>query len=408
MIKPDDIYVDAGHYHVKVYEMEADLDTPTEDQIKITTEQADNSLNIEVTNFEFSYRARLYMHAFIFSIHGYIDIDVKIEEIYIGLIPTLVKDGEYQGLGTKLKDVEVKIPKENIDVEKISLGWLPGFIARIVANKIKDTISTIFDKEKSKIETMITQTMDKYEKMIPHDVAISNTNLSDSLSLSNPPTMYDDRMEFDLDGSIFVTKDGFHVHSKEPKEMAHYDKDNKNNVQVFINPFVVDTIVESAREIDLRYTIDNDTSIFSSLPDDIMTVKYFDLIFPFMSCAYQPYDKVHIEIGFDQNLATNVEFWQDRLEGHASPNLRFYANNDHAFTLIFQVEFTASVIFKNEETANDGKGSIAHVNLTRLSIEDVVFEKGTIRDSDVAFLVETFKDKIQKAAEDAMSGKIIS
>uniref|UniRef100_A0A7S3J2A4 Uncharacterized protein n=1 Tax=Euplotes harpa TaxID=151035 RepID=A0A7S3J2A4_9SPIT len=391
-IRPEDMRTKHWYAEFALYDMRADIVPLTPEQLTINTIHDRNSLYVKVSGFQMTFQASAYARILFFGMHGHGEISMKVETFEFEVQPQLREDGKYNALTYSVPTLNIHVNAGDINIHHLTIGFLPSWLLDPIANLVIHNCQSAINAFTNELVTMIKKILDEHKNDIPDQVELPNTQLSASLSFPNVPTLYDDRVEIPFDGTIFFTKDGYDPTQDHANPMPSFDASDPNNIQFFINQHVLKTDIATAKKMNLRFEITKDLIEPFHLPDDVFTVKYFGLLFPYLSCHYDSNVPIKISLGVDRDLETGVTFTQGGMAGKFSPNLQIFAGNDLAFTLRMTAGFTAAIDFK----VND-KTSFAHGALNTVTLDSVIFEKGTVEDSDLPDLVKHFEEIVYGA-----------
>ena len=333
--------------------------------------------------------------------HGTGDVSMKIDTFEFEFSPSVYENGNFNDLTYHINTLNIKVLANDIYVKHLSFGIIPNFIAKPVANLVIHHCQGAIDSFTKIAANLVKEVLEKHRHDIPDMVEIPDTTVSASLSFPSEPKLYNDRIEIPFDGSIFVTTEGYNPQKDHAKTiMPSSNQDDQNNVQFFVHEHMLVSDFETVKKSGLKFSLDSAWAEQFGLPDDIFTVKYFNMLFPFMTCQYNSDVKIRIELSLDTTLPTDVNFVEGGMAGRMSPNLKFYADEELAITVRFTAGFTADINFQVKD-----KGSYAHGVLKTVELSSVGYDKGTVEYCDLPAIVQNFENKSEdllKQASDAI------
>lgn len=400
IIRPDDIDHKSGLYEIKIYNMVADIVPLTGDQVSIIFNDAENSMFVEVINFQMHFNANAYGRALFVHAHGDARIRVRIDSFQFKVTPLLKADGDLNELDYHVDSVLVDIHSGDIHLDHLSIGILPSWLLAPIGNMILDHCASAYHSFEGVIGNMIVEILNEHRAKIPDAMAIPNQPFSVSLSFPDIMHLRGDRIEVPFDGTIYLTQQGYHPHAEEAPPMPSFNPDNPNNIQVFLNQHMLKTTFDAVKAANLKYEINADTLAPLDLPQNFLTAEYFNMLFPFMSCHYDdPNAAVTIFVTLDKTLNTAINFAQGKVHGEVSPSLEIYVNNELAIIIAIRAILEANVSFKMI-----GKASQANAQVTSLDLTDFTFVPGTVSDTDLGDIINIFKPKVIPAVQNAVNG----
>lgn len=279
-VKPADIGVKHSLYEAKLYDMEGDADPVSQDNIQVVTKHDDNSMYAAVKNIHVHFHCRAYGRALFIHAHGDAKIKVGITEFSFKVQPKLKADGDLNELDYHVEDVKIDLRPDDIEIEHLSIGILPNWLLKPLFNAVIHSCVAAFDMFEDLIDKIIVLGLNHFRERIPDSEEIPGSPFSVSLSFPDVPQLYDDRIELPFDGTIYVTQEGYHPQKDPAPPMPSYNKDNPNNVQVFLNQHMLKASFDAARRSEYRIKINSDTLKPLNLTDDLMKVEYFSMLFP--------------------------------------------------------------------------------------------------------------------------------
>ena len=391
-IKPADMRESHWYAEFALYDLRADVIPLKPEQLIINTVQERNSLYVRVNGFQMNFQASAYARILFIGMHGHGEISMKVETFEFEVQPKIREDGNFNALTYDVPNIHIKVNAGDINIHNLSIGFLPSWLLDPIANLVIHNCQGAINAFINVLEGMIKKILDDHKNDIPDQVEIPNTSLSASLSFPNVPKLYNDRVEVPFDGTIFLTKEGYNPQQDHANPMPSFDSSDPNNIQFFVNQHVLKSDIAAVKKANLRYMITKDLITKFQLPDDVFTVKYFALLFPFLSCHYDSNVPIKISLGLDTKLDTSITFFKGGMKGNFSPSLQIYAGEELAFTLSMTAGFTANIDFKVKDKASYAHGALMDVSLSSMS-----FEKGTVEDSDLPTIVENFKNIVYPA-----------
>lgn len=400
-IKPNDISHKHSLYEIRIYNMEADITPLRGDQVQIVMNNDDNSLYAKVTDFEMHFHARAYGRALFVHAHGDARIRAKIDEFSFKIEPKLKADGDLNDLDYNVDSIKVDLHSGDIHMEHLSIGFLPNWLLKPIANLILDSCSAAYHAFEKEIDGLIVKILDEHRADIPDHMEIPGYPFSVSLSFPDVPQLYSDRVEVPFDGTVYVTSEGYDPEDDPAPAMPSYNPDNKNNIQVFLNQHMLKASFDAARRSEYRIELNSDTLKPLGLADDLMKVEYFGMLFPRMACHYDSNVPIKVLVGVDKDLNTDVNFAPDKVHGEFSPYLEIHAGDDVAFSISVRAIFDATVKFevRDKETFMTG-------NLDNIDLADYTFRPGTVEDSDLGDLINLFKSSVMPVIMNAANNII--
>jgi hypothetical protein len=399
VIKPADIDHKHSSYEIRIYDMEADITPLRADQVQIIMNDEDNTLFARVTDFEMHFQAKAYGRALFIHAHGDARIRAKVDDFTFKIEPKLRQDGEFNDLDYQIDEVKVDVSTGDIHLEHLSIGILPSWLLAPIGNLILDSCTAAYELFETQIDDLVVKILNSHREDFPNHIDIPGYPLSMSLSFPDVPRLFPDRVELPLDGTIFLTEEGYHPTEDEAPPMPSFNADNANNIQVFFNQHVMKTTFDSLKRSGLTYQINSETLAPLGLADDLMKVEYMSMLFPRMACHYESSTPVSIQLGLDQNLVTEVSFAPNKVHGEFSPSLQFHVGDDVAFSFSVRAIFEATVSFEIVD-----KETKVLANLDQLDLADFTFVPGTVEDSDLGEILSIFREQAIPVIINAANG----
>lgn len=374
------------HYEVKVYGMEADIIPLTKEQITIITDEAQNTLTVEIDNFQMSFEGHAYARALFVSTHGEAAINVKIEKISFTVEPRLIVDGELNRLDYNIDAIALDIKAGDIKFTKLTLGVLPSWLLTSLTNVIVESATFVFHEFEGIFDKIVVKVLDKWRVSIPDSIVIPGTKFSASLSFPNVPRLKADRIELPLDGTIYVTEQGYTPTTREITEMPSFHTEDPNNIQIFLHQYTANTALKSIASSATVLRVDNKVLEQFGLATDVLFVKWLSHLFPKLLCSFDKEAEVSIDLGIDPNLVNDIEFSSNKIQGKISPSFKFLVGEEHAFTLSFTGEIDVDVAFGVADKITKVTGT---VNV--LDMHDMTFVAGKVPDIELSNIINIFK-----------------
>ena len=144
-------------------------------------------------------------------------------------------------------------------------------------------------------------------QILPPYLEIPYTPLSLSLSLPDVPQL-GERVILPIDGTIFVTEDGYNPHEDVATDMPAFDDTDSNNIQVFFNEYCTNTFFESAAST--GFLIDIPETFFTDigLETDIHYTDGLEHVFNGVSQYFPHNTYLDIFVGIEPEYDSEVEF----------------------------------------------------------------------------------------------------
>lgn len=182
--------------------------------------------------------------------YGTAVLSVSISQFTFAASPKLRQDGNFNDLDFDIHDLSITIPKDVVHFEKLSLGLVPGFIMTPIVNFIFD-FQVINDQFK-KLEGVISETaksaINEVKKQIPNHIDIPYSPFAFSLSFPDVPSIGIEKSYLPVDGTIYLQKQGYNPQQRTVPATPKEDLTNSNNVQVFLNEYVINTLFQTLKD----------------------------------------------------------------------------------------------------------------------------------------------------------------
>ena len=120
---------------------------------------------------------------------------------------------------------------------------------------IVDVILATFGVLGGLYEAIIVIIINVFKVGIPSHLEIPFTPFSVSLSLPQSPILSEEKAVIALDGTVYLTKDGYNPRENSLKAMPNYNPENPNNVQLFYNEYVINSFFDSLGKSELTVPI---------------------------------------------------------------------------------------------------------------------------------------------------------
>jgi hypothetical protein len=389
------------HYEVKVYAMEADIVPLTHDQIQIITDEAQNSLTVEIDGFQMAFDGQAYARALFVHAHGEATIDVKLEKIAFTIEPRLKADGDLNQLDYFVDGITIDVKPGDIKFSKLTIGILPSWLLTSITNVIVESATFMYKTFEKSLDNIIVKVLDKFRVNIPDAVAVPNTPFSVSLSFPNVPQMKADRIELPFDGSVFVTETGYSPVSSEKSAMPAFNPEDPNNIQVFFHEYVANTAINSLKSAGSSLRVDNEMLSVFGLSTDILVVKWLSHLFPKLLCTYDKAAEMSLDLAVSPTLNSALQFSPGKLHGEFSPEIKFNVEKELAFTVSFRGILDADVQFEVVDKVSTVRGT-----LNTLDMADITFVAGTVPSSDLPDIINTFKTMAEGLIINLLNGML--
>jgi len=84
--------------------------------------------------------------------------------------------------------------------------------------------------------------LNNFKGQVPNHVDIPNSPFAVSLSFPNIPKLTQEEAFFPVDGTIYLKNVGYNPKERTVSPMPLIDETNQNNIQVFINEYMFNTM----------------------------------------------------------------------------------------------------------------------------------------------------------------------
>jgi hypothetical protein len=384
-------------YKLRLYGLKANGIKPLKpEQITIIMDEKDNSLYVKITGFQTEFSGRALLRFAGTHNHGSCRINVKIDTVIFKVTPRLIADGDLNQLDYHLDKVQINVNK--VVFESLHIGKLPSALTEPMANLALATFKTIYSAFEKQFGRLVKSSLNDHTDDIPDALNIA-TDLNISLSFPNVPRLSQDQIRIPFDGSIFQVSKGYNTTSDQAPAMPDYNPKNPNNVQVFLNQHVLSTAINTIKKSGMAFTVNTATLASLDLPDNFMTVRYFSMLFPKLACNYTPDVLMQADLSIDPTLNTEVTFAPNKLHGSFSPKFTIKAGKDVALAISFTLSFDSTINFEVK-----GLETFATGSLNTVSISNFAFVAGTVKETDLGEILETFDTLVTPLIISAANG----
>ena len=97
--------------------------------------------------------------------------------------------------------------------------------------------------------------MNIFRIAFPSQIAFPGTPFSLSLSFPNVPLFSEEKAVFPIDGTIFLTSEGYSPLQKQITPMPNFNPNSPSNVQIFYNEYVSNSFMDTLRKSELSLPI---------------------------------------------------------------------------------------------------------------------------------------------------------
>lgn len=375
------------HYELRVYDMEADIVPLTKDQIEIVTDEPQNTFGITINNFQMSFDGHAYARALFIHLHGEAALSALIKTVSFTVAPKLRADGDLNALDYDIKDIKIDVKAGDIKFTKLTIGDLPSWLLTSITNVFVESLTFIYHEFEATFDSLIRKVADKWRVAIPDAMEIPNTQFSVSLSFPDVPHLRADRIELPLDGSVFVTAEGYHPSATEKSVIPAFNADDPNNIQLFFHQYVANTAINSIKKSGAVFSVTEELLERFQLPTNILVVKWFSHLFPQLLCTYDQEATMSIDLGIDPTLNSAITFTPNKIHGEFSPMLVFHVGDKHAFTFSFRGVLDLDINFSVADKVTTVTGV-----LNSLDMADATFAPGDVQTSNLPDIISKFKD----------------
>lgn len=396
-IKLKDTGVNATHYELMIYDMETDIIPLTHDDIEVITDEPQNTLTITIKDFHVQFLGNSMARFYFLHAHGECVLDATIKTISFTVAPKLRDDG-HGGNAIDYDIKSVKLDPGEIKFVKLHLGILPEKILEEMANTIIKACEFVFKAFETILDKVIVDVLDHFRAKIPTSVAIPNSLFSVSVSFPNIPHMMADRIEVPIDGTLFVTSEGYNPHQVDKTFVPAFDPEDTNNLQLHLHEYVIDTAIGALQKTGTSYTVTKDTLAPLNLPVNILTTTYVSHLFPKTVCAYGKDKEMTIQISIKEHDDSSFHFAAGKIYGELIPNFSFFVGKDKAFSFDIKLNLDININFQIEGLTTKVTGKVNTVSLT-----DAGFTPGGVDKCDLPDIISKFEPMAEVAAEDAIN-----
>ena len=273
-IKIKDTGYNETHYELLAYDMETDIKPLDGKHIDIITDEAQNTLQVTLHGFTVDFHGQVMARFYFLHAHGECTISATIDTLTFTIAPKLRADGAKNALDYDLKHFDLK-PGE-IKFTKLEIGFIPESVLEFLANNIIKACTFVFNEFRGILDKVIVKVVDRYRVAIPDTVIIPNTDNKFSASLSFPNILKfkADRIEVPVDGTLFITSEGYDPRKDDKSLIPAYNMDDKNNLQVHLHEYVLNAALKAVQKEGTTLKVDKEFLKPLNLPVDIMTSTY--------------------------------------------------------------------------------------------------------------------------------------
>lgn len=395
-IKLPDTGYNETHYELMAYDMETDIVPLEGKNIDVITDEAQNTLTVTVHGATVSFHGNAMARFYFLHAHGECTISATIDTISFTVAPKLRVDGAKNAIDYDLKDFDFKAGE--IKFTKLTIGFIPESILEFLANNIIKACTFIFNELSGILDTIIVKVVDKYKYAVPDTIEIPGTKFSASLSFPNVPGLKADRIELPIDGTIFITSEGYDPKKDDKSLIPAYNRDDNNNLQVHLHEYVINTALVALQKEGTTLLVNSELLKPLNLPVDILTTTYIGHLFPGTICAFGKDQPMTFTVGIKQHDDTSIHFSNGKVHGELIPILNFFVGTEAAFSFDIKLTFDIDVTF----TVRD-KEAVVTGKVNTLSLTNPNFTPSKVTKSDLPDIINKFEPIAATAATNAIN-----
>lgn len=389
------------HYELRVYDMEADIVPLTKDQVQIITDEAQNTLQVTINDFQMTFDGHAYARALFIHMHGEATLSAHIRTVSFTVAPKLRADGDLNALDYDVKNVVLDLKAGNIKFTKLTIGDLPSWLLTSITNVFVESLTFIYKEFEGILDNLIVKVLDKYRVAIPDALEIPNTQFSVSLSFPDVPALKADRIQLPFDGTVFITAEGYHPSATHKSAMPAFNAEDPNNIQVFVHHHIINTAIEAIRKTGSFFTVTNDLLDRFQLPTKVLTAQWISHVFPELSCTFEKSSEMSLDLAVDPTLNTQITFTPGKVHGEFSPSIKFKVADRHAFTLSFTGVLDADINFTVQDKETLIKGIVNSLDMTQIT-----FTPGEVQSSNLPEIINKFKGTAETMILNTVNGML--
>lgn len=397
----DKVIENGTYYKVILKEFEGNLLPIKSENVDYEVDEAQNSFMFVFTNLKMNMTALMDCIVMGQDIVGNVILEVNINQFSFEVIPNIRPgNNSVNYFDYTLKELKFEIG--DIVVDKASLAFLPEWVTKLILQEFIDFIKGVYSLLETTLETEIKFVIDMAAALIPSSIEIPNTPLSVSLSFPNKAKCKADHIEIPIDGTVFVTKDGYSPDQRQLDPIPVFERDDDNMFQVFLSEYLINTAFKAVGKSGMNYTIFPETiqQLLPDLEEHIFTVRYMSHIFPELLNVYSYDTPVAIMIQVSPQLDTKVTFNKDKVGGYVSPKISILATPNYETAFSFELTFDA---IADLTVSSDGKEAMVKAKVDELAIRDEKFTPGTVKEMDLFEILDSWKEMAFKMIEEQVN-----
>ena len=395
-IKLPDIGYNETHYELMIYDMETDIVPLDPKDIDVKTDEAQNTLSVTINNFHVEFLGNAMARFYFLHAHGECVLDATIKTVSFTIAPKLREVNDTNAIDYDLKNVDLKAG--DIEFKKLEVGIIPESILKPLVNVILEGCTFVFNEFSGILDTVIVKVVDRFKYKVPSSVEIPNTPFSISVSFPDVPHFDADRIEVPIDGTLYITSDGYKPHTDDKSLIPAYDPEDQNNLQVHLHEYVMNTALSAVQKSGAYLLVDKDFIKPLKLPIDIMTTTYVGHLFPKTVCKYGKDKEMSVHVGIKEHDDSSFHFGDGKIYGDLIPMFTFFVGKEEAFSFDIKFNLDINVNFKLEGNTTTVTGAV-----NTLSLTDPHFTAKTVPSSDLPDIINKFEPMASAAATEAIN-----
>ena len=234
---------------------------------------------------------------------------------------------------------------------------------------ILDTLLVFFTVFQGLVEAIAIVIMNIFRIAFPSELHLPGTPFSLSLSFPNVPIFSEEKAVFPIDGTIFLTSEGYKPNPQIVTPMPNFNPNSPSNVQIFYNEYVTNSFADTVRKSEL------------SLPILKFVIETLGLEEAF---SYLPFAEnlTEMNYGLYKDLPTKFAFKEDNLDGVLSPLFTMKdENGETAYSFAVTLKGNMDIFFEWQDDK-----TIVYGKINKIDSSDFIFFPGTITEIDVSDL----------------------
>lgn len=396
---PDIIYNET-YYELMLYDMEAEVTPLEEDNITIMTDGVQNTLTVGIHGFEMEFFGMAMARIGYFPVHGSASIKVGIKNLSFTIIPKLRADGAKNAFDYDMTGFDFQLGE--IRVDHIHLGYIPEAVLKLLINTVLEVFTFVFDEFSGVLDKIVIKVIDTYKVKIPDSVAIQGTPFSVSLSFPDIIHFRADRIEVPVDGTLYVTQDGYNPSADSKTPIPYFEPSDPNNLQLHLHEYVINTALAAFSKTGYFMGIDSSMLAPLKLPVNVLTTTWIGHLFPRTLCKYAKDKDMTIHATIANHDGSSLHFAKGRIYGDLIPSFTFYVGAEAAFTFDLTLNLDVNLKF---QTA--GKDSVITGSVNKVSLSNPTFTALVVDKSDLPDIINKFEPMAEGIVTDAID-KILS